>query len=389
MAQPDRWRTAAVRRPLLLAAPVVLVAAALLLVYAGLQPTARASRAPVPPVLSLAAPGQVGGAEVPAAVPLPDLPPLRRLVPAGVLVTSERPLTAQQVRRLVRATGARAQLPVRAGAVTIGSGRTRALAVDPLDIRPWTPARTGRATAVWQHAAIGEAVLAHAVAQADQVVLGSRFLVQRGAAVLPLRAGALATTELPGVGLLLTPSLGERLGLLPGTGLLLSVRGGDTEAAARRAARVLRGAGTAEPVLSGAALAGRWYPPAAGRVTSPFGMRLHPITGLPQFHEGIDIGAPLGAPVYAMSDGQVLYAGPASGFGTELVLLHAGGVTTRYGHVSRLLVTAGAVRAGQVVALVGNEGESTGPHLHAEVRVQDRPVDPVGWLTARGVRFSG
>ena len=71
----------------------------------------------------------------------------------------------------------------------------------------------------------------------------------------------------------------------------------------------------------------------------------------------------------------------------EVVLSHRGGVTTVYGHVSRLLVTAGRVTAGQPIALVGNEGESTGPHLHAEVRVDDRPVDPLVWLRDHGVQL--
>ena len=114
---------------------------------------------------------------------------------------------------------------------------------------------------------------------------------------------------------------------------------------------------------------------------------MHPIKHVLLFHDGIDVGAPLGSPVYAMADGFVLYAGPARGFGQEVVLSHAGGVTTVYGHVSRILVASGPVSVGQPIALVGNEGESTGPHLHAEVRVNDTPVDPLAWLRAHGVRI--
>ena len=133
---------------------------------------------------------------------------------------------------------------------------------------------------------------------------------------------------------------------------------------------------------------GSWvFPIVGGHVTSGFGYRMHPIQHVVKFHDGIDIGAPYGAPVYAMSDGVVLYAGPARGFGQEVVLSHPGGVTTVYGHVSRIVVESGPVRAGQVIALVGSEGESTGPHLHAEVRVDDRPVDPLAWLRAHGLKL--
>ena len=85
-----------------------------------------------------------------------------------------------------------------------------------------------------------------------------------------------------------------------------------------------------------------------------------------------------------MSDLVVLYAGPAADYGIEVVLSHRGGVTTDYGHVSRILLAAGHVSAGQPIALVGNEGASTGPHLHVEVRIDDHPVDPVRWLTEHG-----
>ncbi len=319
---------------------------------------------------------------------LPSLPPLGALIRPSVMVMSDQPLSDSAVRGMVRASGAQASLLVATGAVSLGRGRTRALAGDPVKVRVWTPSVTGRVTAVWQRAAAGDALLAHAVAKADAVTLGGPVSVGGPKGTEPLRAGGLASTELPGIGLVVNEAVGERLGLRPRTGLLLAVLHADPEVTAALVRRELGPGTTVEPVLV-ARRSGGWGPPVLGRVTSPFGMRIHPISGQPQFHDGVDIGAPLGSPVYAMADGQVLYAGPASGFGNEIVLSHAGGVTTVYGHVSRILVTSGSVEAGQVIALVGNEGESTGPHLHAEVHVQDQPVDPIAWLRAHGVRFTG
>ena len=88
----------------------------------------------------------------------------------------------------------------------------------------------------------------------------------------------------------------------------------------------------------------------------------------------------------AASSGSVVYAGPASGFGNEVILEHPGNVETVYGHMERILVTAGSpVTVGQPIALVGSEGESTGPHLHFEVHVNGSLTDPLAWLIAHGV----
>ena len=84
----------------------------------------------------------------------------------------------------------------------------------------------------------------------------------------------------------------------------------------------------------------------------------------------------------------VLQAGSASGFGQAVYVQHADGSITLYGHVSRFHVSAGqTVVAGQHIADVGNEGQSTGPHLHFEIRIGDVPVDPLPWLAARGLTF--
>jgi murein DD-endopeptidase MepM/ murein hydrolase activator NlpD len=108
-------------------------------------------------------------------------------------------------------------------------------------------------------------------------------------------------------------------------------------------------------------------------------------------HWGIDLAAPLGTPEYAAMDGVVVKAGPASGFGQAVYIQHANGDVTVYGHMEKILVTTGqVVHAGDTIALLGEEGESTGPHLHFEVHVggiQGQKIDPIPWLRDRGVQI--
>ena len=128
---------------------------------------------------------------------------------------------------------------------------------------------------------------------------------------------------------------------------------------------------------------GRWVRPVAGRMVSGYGPR----SG--GWHDGVDIGAPFGTSIFAVGDGVVVESGPASGFGNWIVIRHTGGDFTVYGHQRTNLVRSGErVRAGQLIALVGSEGQSTGPHLHFEVRrrsVNGPTTDPLAWLRARGV----
>jgi murein DD-endopeptidase MepM/ murein hydrolase activator NlpD len=107
------------------------------------------------------------------------------------------------------------------------------------------------------------------------------------------------------------------------------------------------------------------------------------------FHYGIDLAAPKDTPEFAAEDGVVLRAGPATGFGLAVYILHADGYVTVYGHMDVIKVAVGQfVQAGQTIALEGARGQATGPHLHFEVHVggeYGKPIDPIPWLHARGV----
>ncbi len=122
---------------------------------------------------------------------------------------------------------------------------------------------------------------------------------------------------------------------------------------------------------------GKLIRPVHGPITSPFGMRYHPILHRWLMHTGVDFGVPEGTPIHAAGSGTVILSHYVSGYGYCVVIDHGGGISTLYGHCSRLLCHAGeVVKQGQVIALVGATGLATGPNLHFEVRVNGRPVKP-------------
>ncbi len=117
--------------------------------------------------------------------------------------------------------------------------------------------------------------------------------------------------------------------------------------------------------------------PAYGFETSGFGYRISPFTGHKQFHEGLDIANRIGTPVIAPANGLVVFAGRKGGFGRLIIIDHGHGITTRFGHLSKILVKVGQhVKRGEKIAEIGNSGRSTGPHLHYEVRLNGVPVNP-------------
>lgn len=124
---------------------------------------------------------------------------------------------------------------------------------------------------------------------------------------------------------------------------------------------------------------GKWVFPAPKyvRVSSEFGGRTHPVTGKYKYHSGMDLAAPGGSPIVAAATGKVSFSGVKGGYGNCVMIDHGGGVTTLYGHASKLLVSKGqVVIAGQQIAKVGSTGLSTGNHLHFEVRINGNRTNP-------------
>jgi len=121
--------------------------------------------------------------------------------------------------------------------------------------------------------------------------------------------------------------------------------------------------------------------PTKGWYTSRFGYRVSPYEDIPKMHEGLDIAAAPGSPVYAPADGTVSFAGYDAGYGKLIIIDHGYGVETRYGHNSQIHVASGQkIRHGDLISSVGSTGRSTGPHLHYEVRVNGEPVDPINYI---------
>lgn len=125
------------------------------------------------------------------------------------------------------------------------------------------------------------------------------------------------------------------------------------------------------------------WPVDRGYISSSFGERTDPFTGRRSFHPGIDIAGPDGSTVRAVAAGIVVEAGAVNGYGELVRINHGNGVETLYGHNQKILVHVGQkVLRGQAIALEGSTGRSTGPHSHFEVRIDDRPVNPLRFLQA-------
>ena len=122
--------------------------------------------------------------------------------------------------------------------------------------------------------------------------------------------------------------------------------------------------------------------PTAGWLSSQFSMhRFHPILHISRPHEGIDVSAPMGAPVVAPASGVVITVTQQHGYGLVLEVNHGNGIVTKYAHLSRVSVKQGQrVTRGQLIANVGNSGLSTGPHLHYEIHLNGRVVDPLTFV---------
>lgn len=133
------------------------------------------------------------------------------------------------------------------------------------------------------------------------------------------------------------------------------------------------------------AASGAFLRPCGGRITSYYGYRIHPIFKSKIFHSGVDIGAPMGTPIKAANSGKVIYTGWYGGYGKVVIIDHGrvGGnpTSTLYAHQSRIAVSNGQnVSRGQVIGYVGSTGYSTGPHLHFEVRINGKTVNPLNYI---------
>lgn len=124
-----------------------------------------------------------------------------------------------------------------------------------------------------------------------------------------------------------------------------------------------------------------WPVPGYSRITSPFGMRTHPITGVYKLHTGTDVSAPIGANFIAANSGTVIKASRNYAYGNMVIIDHGGGVSTLYAHGSEILVEVGqTVQKGDPVLKVGSTGYSTGPHAHFEIRINGEYVDPMNFV---------
>ena len=133
-------------------------------------------------------------------------------------------------------------------------------------------------------------------------------------------------------------------------------------------------------------------PVSGARLTSGFGVRIHPLLGYSKMHTGTDFGAPTGTPIHAAGDGEIDQAGRESGYGNVITISHSDHLQTMYAHMSRFAAgihEGSHVNQGQVIGYVGTTGRSTGPHLHFEVRIDDRPVNPMSVRASGGHQLAG
>ncbi|HRX32159.1 MAG: peptidoglycan DD-metalloendopeptidase family protein [Bacteroidales bacterium] len=122
-------------------------------------------------------------------------------------------------------------------------------------------------------------------------------------------------------------------------------------------------------------------PKSKAKITSPFGLRLHPVLLLPIKHNGVDFGTGRGTPVYASANGKVVIAKYNKSYGNYVVIEHAEGVSTVYAHLESIKTSEGnMIKKGSIIGYTGSTGRATGPHLHYEVRIKGIPVNPKGYL---------
>lgn len=379
--------------------------------------TAAPGSAPATPTTTAAAPGDGDGDGTTVGVPVPELPvdPAAVLSEAQVVAALAR-LTALDAAATVlqaRVDTAQAELNTRraalaqahttaddraaAAAASRAAARTERAGVDGLVVARWSGARTDRLSALLVSRSpqelldrmtaldligsdltttLAAATDARSVAEATQGVAEE---AERSADALAATAATAQTAVVAERTRLVaqTTEAGELLARLLGQDAALT--GTDPTVAVRLAASARVEAARAARATTGSL--DFVVVPTEGRISSTFGLRGS------ELHQGLDIANVKNTPIVAAADGVVVSAGPAQGFGLWVRVQHADGTITIYGHVDSFVVTVGQrVTAGELVALMGNRGESTGTHLHLGVVAPGGGyVDPQRWLAAHGV----
>jgi murein DD-endopeptidase MepM/ murein hydrolase activator NlpD len=261
---------------------------------------------------------------------------------------------------------------------TVADSRQRAVA-DLTDARGVARDQRSVATAANRRAKAAADAAERALANSRAAVAAAERATERVRALAAQRAAALATAN------------EERATVLARYDDLRAESArieAELRAAAARQARARAGRGGGAAAAPVAPASGAYFlMPVRGHKTSGFGMRFHPLFHAWIRHTGLDLSAGMGAPIVASADGEVANAGWRGGYGNYVCVLHGQyqgkGIATCYAHQSQILVRAGQqVRRGQLIGRVGSTGNSTGPHLHFEVRLAGGPVDPEKWLPA-------
>ncbi|WP_127900803.1 DUF5930 domain-containing protein [Solirhodobacter olei] len=254
-------------------------------------------------------------------------------------------------------------------------------------------------TAAARDAAIAKAAVANA--QADKARLDTRLIQQRNALIFSKLERAVATSMAPldkifrSVGLDPKKVIAEiRSGYAAGQGgplTPIAQPGKDQQGALDidRANRVLDGLRKVNDYRLAALRIPLGLPlRTAFHYSSPFGYRKDPFTGKGSVHPGQDLAGAYGSPIYTSADGVVIHAGWDGGYGREVLIRHAFGIETLYGHMSQIRVSVGQrVSRGQRIGDMGSSGRSTGPHVHYEIRVGNKPVNPTPYIKAGSYVF--
>ena len=325
---------------------------------------AKATPAAKPAGAKHAAPKRKAAAKPAAKIPAPRPTPYKRTLSGEPVAAVEAPLTDVIPAEVVPAEVVTSEVAASEVVASIAEGRrSRFLRRRPPSIR--------RHPSLYLAAALVGAISVSGFSSGDPVAQATDNMSHSVSIAQELGIAAEPTAAVT------ETHAAERLGELA---VSRNERGAEQAAAAQAQAAADQAAAQA---AAEAARPKAVLPVAGARLTSTFGARWGTL------HAGIDLAAPMRTPEMAAMDGVVLEAGPASGFGLAVYIQHENGDVTVYGHMDEILVQAGqVVHAGDTIALLGNRGQSTGPHLHFEVHVggiNGQKIDPLPWLRERGI----